>query len=133
MDVTLADGAQFNGAQLSQRAAGMELSYNRIGENTWRIIAISLDGNTISGSEGDLLTLDIMGNSTVSVSNIEFADGEANAYALGFGGATGINSVYGVSADSDIYNLNGVRTNTMHKGMNIIRSANGEVKKVFVK
>ena len=133
MDVTLADGAQFNGAQLSQRAAGMELSYNRIGENTWRIIAISLDGNTISGSEGDLLTLDIMGNSTVSVSNIEFADGEANAYALGFGGATGINGVYGVSADSDIYNVNGVRTNTMHKGMNIIRSANGEVKKVFVK
>ena len=133
MDVTLAEGAQFNGAQLTERASNLNLVYNRIGENTWRIIALSLQGNTISGSNGALLTLDIMGNSTVSVSNIEFADAAANAYALGFGGATGINSVYGVSADSDIYNLNGVRTNTMHKGMNIIRNANGEVKKVFVK
>ena len=133
MDVTLAEGAQFNGAQLTERASNLNLVYNRIGENTWRIIALSLQGNTISGSDGALLTLDIMGNSTVSVSNIEFADAEANAYALGFGGATGINGVYGVSADSDIYNVNGVRTNTMHKGMNIIRSANGEVKKVFVK
>jgi hypothetical protein len=133
MDVTLAEGAQFNGAQLTERASNLNLVYNRIGENTWRIIVLSLQGNTISGSNGALLTLDIMGNSTVSVSNIEFADGEANAYALGFGGATGINGVYGVSADSDIYNVNGVRTNTMHKGMNIIRNANGEVKKVFVK
>ena len=133
MDVTLAEGAQFNGAQLTERASNLKLVYNRIGENTWRIIALSLQGNTISGSNGALLTLDIMGNSTVSVSNIEFADAAANAYALGFGGATGINGVYGVSADSDIYNVNGVRTNTMHKGMNIIRNANGEVKKVFVK
>lgn len=133
MDVTLAEGAQFNGAQLTERASNLNLVYNRIGENTWRIIALSLQGNTISGSNGALLTLDIMGNSTVSVSNIEFADAAANAYALGFGGATGINGVYGVSADSDIYNVNGVRTNTIHKGMNIIRNANGEVKKVFVK
>ena len=133
MDVTLAEGAQFNGAQLTERASGLKLVCNRISENTWRIIALSLQGNTISGSNGALLTLDIMGNSTVSVSNIEFADAEANAYALGFGGATGINGVYGVSADSDIYNVNGVRTNTTHKGMNIIRNANGEVKKVFVK
>jgi hypothetical protein len=134
MDVTLAEGALLNGVQLAERAAGMMLSYNRIGENTWRIVALSLEHNTISGNAGELLTLDIVGNSTISVTNVEFADAAARAYMLGFNGeATGISSIYGISADSDVYNVNGVRTTTMGKGVNIVRTANGEVKKVLVK
>lgn len=134
MDVTLAEGTQFNGVQLAERAAGLNVAYNQVGENTWRIIAFSLQNNRISGNEGTLLTLDITGNSTVNVTNIEFADAAARAYVLDFNGeATGINGVYSNVAGSDIYNLNGVRSNTMQKGVNIIRNANGEVKKVFVK
>jgi hypothetical protein len=134
MDVTLAEGTQFNGVQLAERAAGLNVAYNQVGENTWRIIAFSLQNNRISGNEGTLLTLDITGNSTVNVTNIEFADAAARAYVLDFNGeTTGINGVYSIAAGSDIYNVNGVRSNTMQKGVNIIRNANGEVKKVFVK
>jgi len=134
MDVTLTAGAQFNGVQLAERAAGMMLAYNRIGENTWRIIALSLDNSLISGNDGALLTLNIMGNGNISVNNVEFTDAAARAYVLGFNGeATGINSVNGNNAEADVYNMNGVRINTMHKGMNIIRNANGEVKKILIK
>ncbi len=135
MDVTLADGALLNGAQLTERAAGLNLSYNRIGENTWRIAAFSLQNSVISGNNGALLKLDIAGNKTFDVTNIEFADAAARAYMLGFNGdATGINSVNSLNtAATDIYNMNGVRSNTLRKGVNIIRNANGEVKKVFVK
>ncbi len=134
MDVTLADGAMLNGVQLTERAAGMTMSYNRISDNTWRIIALSLQGNTISGNDGALFKLDITGNSTIEVTNIEFADAAARAHALGFGGeATGISLTGFDTADADIYNVNGVRTNSVNKGMNILRNAKGEVKKVFVK
>ena len=134
MDVTLAEGTQFNGVQLSERAAGLKVYYNRVGENTWRIVALSLQRNTISGNEGALLTFDITGNGNIAVSNIEFADAAARAHVLGFDGdATGISGVSGISAGVDIYNVNGVRNTTMRKGMNIIRNANGEVKKMFVK
>jgi len=69
------------------------------------------------------------------VTNIEFADAAARAYVLGFNGeATGIDSVNNFNATGvDIYDVNGIRNNTLHKGMNIVRNANGEVKKVFVK
>ena len=134
MDVTLADGALLNGAELADRAAGMMLGYNRISDNTWRIIALSLDETTMSGNEGALLKLDIFGNSNISVSNILFVDAAARAYRLDFmGETTGINGVKSISGDADIYNVNGVRTNTTSKGVNIIRNANGKVQKVFVK
>lgn len=134
MDVTLDNGAVLNGVKLSERAAGLSVRYNRVGENTWRIIAISMQNRTISGNEGDLLKFDISGNSTINVSNVEFTDAAARAYALGFNGeTTGISTVSSINADADIYNVNGVRSNTMRKGMNIIRNANGEVNKVLVK
>ena len=134
MDVTLDNGAVLNGVKLSERAAGLSIRYNRVSGNTWRIIAMSLQNKTISGNEGNLLKFDISGNSNINVNNIEFTDGAARAYTLGFNGeATGINSMSIDSANGDVYNVNGVRTNTMHKGMNIIRNANGEVNKVLVK
>ena len=133
MDVTLAEGAQFNGVQRTERTAGMLIDYNRVGENTWRIIGISLQNSVISGNEGDLLKLDITGDNTVNVTNIEFTDPAAHAYKIDFANeTTGIKQLNGSDA-TVIYNVNGVRNNTMQKGMNIIRHENGKVKKVFVK
>jgi hypothetical protein len=134
MDVTLAEGAQFNGIQLSERANGLNMRYARVAENTWRVVVFALDRSMISGNEGNLLTFDITGNSTINVTNIKFADAAARGYKLGFQDeATGISLTGMDTSDADIYNMNGVRTNTMRKGMNIIRNANGEVKKVLVK
>ena len=67
------------------------------------------------------------------MTNIEFTDLTAHAYKIDFvNETTGINQVNGSNA-TVIYNVNGVRNNTMQKGMNIIRHEDGKVKKVFVK
>jgi len=133
MDVTLADGAVLNGVQLSERAAGLQAYYNRISDNTWRIVGFSTEKVVISGNEGILLTLNISGNSNVTVSNIEFTDATAHAYTLGLGDATGINSLSIDTANTEIYTIDGVQTNGLRKGLNVVKMADGQVRKVLVK
>lgn len=133
MDVTLADGAQFNGVQLADRAADLQVIYNRISANTYRIIAFSTGNAAIEGNEGELFTLDIAGNHNINITNIEFADAAANAYAIGFAETTGINGIYAGAANVESYTVGGVKNDKVRKGMNIVRTADGKVKKVFVK
>ena len=133
VDVTLADGAQFNGVQLADRAADLQVTYNRISANTYRIIAFSTGNAAIEGNEGELFTLDIAGNHNINITNIEFADAAANAYAIGFAETTGINGIYAGAANVESYTVGGVKNDKVRKGMNIVRTADGKVKKVFVK
>ena len=131
VDVTLADGATLNGVQLAERAQSLNVLYNKVGDNTWRILAISMAKNTIQGNSGALLTLDIAGATAVNIEKAEFTDAAARAYNLS-GVATGISSL---SSDADtageVYGLNGVRSNSPVKGVNIVRQADGTVKKVL--
>ena len=132
MDVTLADDALFNGVQLGERAAALEVSYNRVGQNTYRIAAISFQGAAIEGNAGELLKLDIAGNSNVSISNIEFADTYAQAYKLA-GQTTGINSLTTAAANAGIFSVSGARSNSLRKGLNVVRGNDGQAKKFIVK
>lgn len=133
MDVTLAEGATFNGVNLNSRAANLQVAYNRLSGNTYRIIAFSADNAAIEGNEGALFSLNITGNNNISFSRIEFADAAAQAYELGFGEATGINGVNAGVANAEYYTVGGVKSNKAQKGMNVVRTADGKVKKVFVK
>ena len=133
MDVTLAEGATFNGVNLTSRAANLQVAYNRLSGNTYRIIAFSADNAAIEGNEGALFSLNITGNNNISFSRIEFADAAAQAYELGFGEATGINGVNAGVANAEYYTVGGVKSNKAQKGMNVVRTADGKVKKVFVK
>lgn len=133
MDVTLADGTQFNGVQLADRASDLQVIYNRISANTYRIIAFSTGNAAIEGNEGELFTLDIAGNHNINITNIEFADAAANAYAIGFAETTGINGIFAGAANVESYTVGGVKNDKVRKGMNIVRTADGKVKKVFVK
>jgi hypothetical protein len=133
MDVTVADGAVLNGVRLAARAAGLQVAYNRVAENTYRVMAFSTDKSAILGDEGQLCSFDIAGDQTVKLSNIEFTDGAARAYALGLSETTGIDGVAAEKATAEIFTIDGVKSNQMRKGMNVVKHANGEVKKVFVK
>lgn len=133
MDVTLSDGAVLNGVRLTERASGLQLFTSRIDQNTWRIIALSLDGTVISGNEGTLLSLNITGNGQASFSRIEFTDTAAQAHQLGFGSPTGINVLYNNKVDGEVYTLGGTRTGNLKKGVNVVRQADGQVRKVLVK
>lgn len=133
MDVTLADGAQLNGVQLSERASDLSVAYNRVADNTYRIMAVSFDKKTVNAGNGTLLSLDISGNSDYSLGDIKFVDTKANAYAVGLGHATGISRVGYAAEGTDVYTVGGVKSSKFTKGLNVIRNANGEVKKVYVK
>ena len=133
MDVTLTNGAMLNGVSLAERAAGLQVAYNRIAENTYRIIAFSTSNVAIEGNEGELFSLDITGNANINITNIEFADAAARAYALGFGETTGIKGIYAGATNVESYTVGGVKNDKLRKGMNIVRTADGKVKKVFVK
>ncbi len=133
MDVTLAQGAVFNGVQLSQRAAGLHVAYNRVAENTYRIIAFSIDNNAIEANDGALFRLNITGEQNVSISKIEFADAAARAYSLKLAETTGIRSLNMAAEGTDVYTLGGVKSDKVRKGMNVVRQANGQVRKVMVK
>lgn len=130
MDVTLDNGAVLNGVQLAERAQGLKATYNKVGENTWRIVAFSVAKNVITGSEGNLLTLDVTGNQSATISHIEFSDSAANAYELALSSnPTGINTVGNAQQSIDnAYDLSGRRINGNTKGLRIV---NG--KKVVIK
>jgi hypothetical protein len=133
MDVTLTEGAVLNGVSLSDRAADMQLDYNRVGQNTYRIVAFSGSRTAISGNEGALLNLDITGNSDMTISKVTFVDAAARSYSVGLGTVTGINALGIDAANADIYTTDGVRNGQLRKGINVVRMANGQVKKVAVK
>lgn len=130
MDVTLDNGAVLNGVQLAERAQGLKATYNKVGENTWRIVAFSVAKNVITGSEGNLLTLDVTGNQSATISHIEFSDSAANAYELALSSnPTGINTVGNAQQSIDnAYDLSGRHINGNTKGLRIV---NG--KKVVIK
>ena len=133
MDVTLCDGAMLSGVKLADRARNLTLTYSQLSADTWRIVALSLDGSVISGNDGSLISLDIMGQGGASVSHVEFADRAANAYELGFITPTGISTLYNNKVEGEVYTVSGTRTDSMKKGVNVVRQADGSVSKVLVK
>ena len=127
MDVTLENGAELNGVQLSDRAKDMTLVYNKVGNNTWRIAAISLSRTAISGNDGCLLTLDVNGN--VNVNNNIFTDANTQGYSLSLTAPTGISAIKAAMAEGTVvYDMQGRRVENPAKGLYIV---NG--KKVVLK
>ncbi len=133
MDVTLSEGAQFNGAQLTARTMGHQVAWNRVADRTYRVVVFSAANEAIASNEGALLQLNISGNQQVSLGKIEFTDASARAYALGVADPTGIRGITADQLDAQIYTVGGVRSDKVRKGMNVIRQNNGKVTKRFVK
>ena len=73
------------------------------------------------------------GNSNVTIGNIEFTDTYAHGYALTLGDATGIDSVNAADNSVEIYSIDGVRLNNLQKGLNVVKTADGQVRKVMMK
>ena len=115
MDVTLSDGAVLNGVQLSERAAGKEVTFHKMAGNTYRILVYSFDNSSFTGNEGTLLSLNIVGNQQATFSNVLFSDG-TKAYSLGTQVATGINGLAIDAQKTAVYDLNGRRISNLKTG-----------------
>ena len=131
MDITV--NGEFNGATLTSRAAAHTLAYNQIAENKYRVLVLSNSNEAIAGNSGELINFDVTGD--YELSNIRFVDRSANSLFLNIGGeTTGIDTVHSLQAEGEgIYTLSGMRVNTLQKGVNIVRKADGTTVKVLVK
>lgn len=135
MDITVADGATLNDVVLTDRAADLQVAFSQISDNTYRVVVASLQNRTIMGNEGLLINLDITGDQTAEYSNVLFSDVYARGYVLPIvSDATAIAAIKAnVDADCQIFTMGGAQINSLQKGINIVKYADGSTKKLFVK
>ena len=134
-DLTLPEGTEVTMAQLTGRKNGHQLVYNKVGDNTYRIVAISLSGNSFRDFEGALVN--IVASHTdaeaVKATNIRMITSNGVTHLFEDVEAampTDIAEVLtrGDSNNDTVYNLGGMRVERAGKGVYIV---NG--KKVIIK
>ncbi len=118
-------------AELAERTSNLNLFTNELADGTLRVVIASLDGEMIQGEMGAILSL--TGCSDVEIINVVAADAKANAHCIA-GTSSNATAIAGVGAEgeSSIFSITGIQQR-MQKGINIVRSAAGTVKKVLVK
>ena len=136
-DITLPEASEVELARLSERASrNHQMMWNKIGENTYRFVAISMANSTFSDTEGSVINIKA-GNpdyDDILVTNIKFVTPDGSIHQFGdvaVAQPTGIVEMENISEsreDGVYYNLNGVRVDRPTKGVYIV---NG--KKVIIK
>lgn len=140
MDVTVPEGASLQKVQLTARGNETHtVSYRQIGENRYRLVGVSMDNESFTGNDGDLLNLYLQGVSqssvvNMTVDNILFVTPSGIQHELASvqtGGTTKINGLSvkgGESANTSKYNLAGQKVNGSHKGIVIFNGKKTVVK-----
>ena len=131
MDVTV--NGTLNAVNLTNRTANHTLRYNKISDNTYRIVVLSMSNSKLEGNNGAILDIDAIGD--FEISNARFIDSNINACYINVDNTvTGISDVEAATLNAKaIYTVGGARVNTLQKGLNIVRKADGTTVKVFVK
>ena len=96
------------------------------------MVASSVKGETFSGNEGAVLYINVEGAGTPELLNILFSDVDAVTRSFAIGNdATGIDTVSTFeSLKQKVYDLGGRVKESLKKGINIIRRADGTTGKV---
>lgn len=128
MDIVLSAGKDIKSVSLDDaRANGHQLLYNKIGENTYRVVAISLDNSTFRDKSGSLLKITLNGiTSDAKIKNACFVTPQGVEHrfdAVGLTSTTGINSITAndnaLNGYGGYYNLEGQRINKCQQGLYI--------------
>ena len=134
MDVEVSDGVELTGVQLTVPETGHILRYTKVGENDYRILALSLNNTPLCATADGLLKLDLSNSGDVQINDILFVTPrgeEVQMESLSGNIATDITDIE-TSSNTEIYDLSGrkldVDMKQLPKGVYII---NG--KKVMVK
>jgi hypothetical protein len=132
-DIEVADGMELTAARLNDNTGNHELYSMNIGQNTYRVIGVSMDNSTLTASGNDLIELSFSKGGHVQISNIVFVTPQKSKVYFAFGNSevTGIGRI-GYKQAEDIYDLSGRKVNTdrsrLPKGLYIINN-----KKVVIK
>lgn len=136
LNLQLPMGAKVVGQRLGERVEGANLLIAQ-NDNEVRMLAVSTANNVFAGNEGAVVYLDIENlTGDVNIEKVIFVDTALNGHRLNAGETTGIadrisNAIE--NAGQKIYDLGGRLMNSVKKGINIIRNADGSTKKVINK
>lgn len=132
-DVEVADGMELTEARLNGNAGNHKLYFLKNGQNTYRVISVSMDNSTLTNCENDLVRLSFSQDGHIQISNIVFVTPQKSKvyFASGDGEVTGIGSIRYEQAE-EIFDLSGRKINSdssrLPKGVYIINN-----KKVVIK
>ena len=141
MDITMPEGISMDDVTFAGTSEKVVIGRNMLEDGVCRILMYTTDNSAILDRETSLLSIKLAGNGDgiVSIDNIMAATsrGEGRELAAVNGNftiVTGINAVDTESmGEASVFDTNGIKRQTMRKGINIVRDAAGRVKKVLVK
>ena len=141
MDITMPEGISMDDVTFAGTSEKVVIGRNMLENGVCRILMYTTDNSAIIDRETSLLSIKLAGNGDgiVSIDNIMAATsrGEGRELAAVNGNftiVTGINAVDTESmGEASVFDTNGIKRQTMRKGINIVRDAAGRVKKVLVK
>lgn len=140
MDVTLPAGVTLLGESLGGSADDHQLYSNTLADGTThRIVVSSLQNKELNANGEALVYLEVSGRaaSKMTVGNVLAADADGVLYSNGGSGEGGVTGINGVQANPSvkekIYSVGGQIMDKFTRGINIIRNADGSVKKVLKK
>lgn len=134
MDVVVPDGIALTEVHLSQNETDHIVRYAKIGENQYRVMALSMNSTPLQVYSDRLLELGMNEGDDVQIDNILFVtpQGEAVPFSILSDNITTDIKTVGISEAEDIYDLSGRKINVnrtqLPKGVYIINK-----KKVFIK
>ncbi|MBR1414866.1 MAG: hypothetical protein IJ570_03265 [Prevotella sp.] len=134
LTLILNSDAEFTGLQmdvmganvLAENAENIELRSNDLSNGTHRIISF---GKKLAN--GTVITLDVDGD--VQFANVALTTAQAQTVNVAISTATGISNLTADQQQTESFDLSGRVVNGWQKGVNIVRDAMGNVKKVFKK
>lgn len=134
MDVVVPDGIALTEVHLSQNETDHIVRYAKIGENQYRVMALSMNSTPLQVYSDRLLELGMNEGDDVQIDNILFVtpQGEAVPFSILSDNITTDIKTVGISEAEDIYDLSGRKINVnrtqLPKGVYIINK-----KKIFIK
>jgi hypothetical protein len=138
IDVVLPEGMTVSTESLAARNEGFSIASSDLGNGVHRILVTANEaGKCFAGNEGDVLYIEVEGQGTVEFQNIIFSDVNTNTVefqlAAVSGGTTGIAAAKAQAEGEQVYSITGRVMNSLKKGINIIRRADGTSQKVIKK
>lgn len=138
LDVTLPAGVVLTDAAFAGATEGVQAMYNKIGENTWRVLLFSEDNsNLVDGT--DLLSLGLAGKGygNVNISNAMGSNTRGILIPIP-GDSDDIDISTGIEAPAEIaggnsffYGINAAMQRSFEKGVNIVKEAGKKAIKVL--
>lgn len=127
-DVILPEGAQVVGVSVAGRSAGHSVAFKNH-EGRARVMVFSDSNVSFAESEGAVAFIDVEGE-VYALEEVIFANSKGAEFCAAANLETSVGMIVGASVET-VFDAQGRLQNGLQKGVNIVRNADGSVKKVI--